>query len=94
MEVARARQQPAEEVAVVHQAAGNQVQGVRQQDLDSRAYRRWGRGGLARGGVARATPRREAEREAEKQRAIDGAAERLRAAEAEYQAELARRSER
>lgn len=38
--------------------------------------------------------RREAEKEAERQRAIDAAAERLRAAEAEYQAELARRSER
>jgi len=38
--------------------------------------------------------RREAEREAERQRAIDAAAERLRTAEAEYQAELARRSQR
>jgi pilus assembly protein CpaC len=36
--------------------------------------------------------KREAEREAERQRAIEAAAERLRAAEAEYQAELARRS--
>ncbi len=38
--------------------------------------------------------KREAERDAERQRAIDAAAERLRAAEAEYQAELARRSQR
>jgi len=38
--------------------------------------------------------RREAERESERQRAIDAAAERLRAAEAEYQAELARRTQR
>jgi hypothetical protein len=38
--------------------------------------------------------RREAEREAERQRAIDAAAERLRTAEAEYQAELERRSQR
>jgi pilus assembly protein CpaC len=38
--------------------------------------------------------KRESEREAERQRAIDAAAERLRAAEAEYQAELARRSQR
>jgi pilus assembly protein CpaC len=38
--------------------------------------------------------KREAERESERQRAIDAAAERLRAAEAEYQAELARRSQR
>jgi pilus assembly protein CpaC len=38
--------------------------------------------------------KREAERDAERQRAIDGAAERLRAAEAEYQAELARRTQR
>ena len=38
--------------------------------------------------------KREAEREAERQRAIDAAADRLRAAEAEYQAELARRTER
>ena len=37
--------------------------------------------------------KREAEREQERQRAIEAAAERLRAAEAEYQAELARRSE-
>jgi pilus assembly protein CpaC len=36
----------------------------------------------------------EVEREQEKQRALDAAAERLRAAEAEYQAELTRRSER
>jgi len=36
----------------------------------------------------------EAEREAERQRAIEAAAERLRSAEAEYQAELARRSQR
>ena len=38
--------------------------------------------------------RREAEREAERQRAIDAAAERLRTAEAEYQAELERRTQR
>ena len=38
--------------------------------------------------------RREAERDAERQRAIDAAAERLRTAEAEYQAELARRTQR
>jgi pilus assembly protein CpaC len=38
--------------------------------------------------------KRESERDAERQRAIDAAAERLRAAEAEYQAELARRSQR
>jgi len=38
--------------------------------------------------------RLEAEREAERQRAIDAAAERLRTAEAEYQAELERRTER
>jgi hypothetical protein len=38
--------------------------------------------------------KREAERDAERQRAIDAAAERLRAAEAEYQAELARRTQR
>jgi pilus assembly protein CpaC len=38
--------------------------------------------------------RREAEREQDRQRAVDAAAERLRAAEAEYQAELARRSQR
>jgi Bacterial type II and III secretion system protein len=38
--------------------------------------------------------RREAEREAERQRAIDSAAERLRTAEAEYQAELERRTQR
>jgi pilus assembly protein CpaC len=38
--------------------------------------------------------RLEAEREAERQRAIDAAAERLRTAEAEYQAELERRTQR
>jgi hypothetical protein len=38
--------------------------------------------------------KREAERDAERQRAIDAAAERLRTAEAEYQAELARRTQR
>ena len=38
--------------------------------------------------------RREAEREADRQRAIDAAAERLRTAEAEYQAELERRTQR
>ena len=38
--------------------------------------------------------KREAEREQERQRAIEAAAERLRTAEAEYQAELARRSQR
>jgi hypothetical protein len=38
--------------------------------------------------------KRDAEREQERQQAIDAAAERLRAAEAEYQAELARRSQR
>jgi hypothetical protein len=37
---------------------------------------------------------REATRQQEEQQAIDAAAERLRNAEAEYQAELARRSER
>jgi len=36
----------------------------------------------------------QAEREKERQQAIDAAAERLRQAEAEYQAELARRSEK
>ena len=36
--------------------------------------------------------KRESDREQERQRAIEAAAERLRAAEAEYQAELARRS--
>jgi pilus assembly protein CpaC len=38
--------------------------------------------------------KRETDREAEQQRAIDAAAERLRAAESEYQAELTRRSQR
>ena len=38
--------------------------------------------------------KRDAERDAERQRAIDAAAERLRTAEAEYQAELARRTQR
>jgi hypothetical protein len=36
--------------------------------------------------------KREASREQERQRSIEAAAERLRAAEAEYQAELARRA--
>jgi pilus assembly protein CpaC len=41
-----------------------------------------------------ADAKRDGDREQERQRAVDAAAERLRAAEAEYQAELARRSQR
>ena len=69
-------------VAAAKQAEADRVQAKADKDAEASAQRQ------------SADAKREAEREAERQRAIDAAAERLRAAEAEYQAELARRSQR